>query len=254
MIIVRLVQFAILITILSGCAKREQQFAHGFTFTRTAPDTIRVAWGTPSGVDLSPEFALEFLWGQELKRANEGDVSQFEFPPVSKIDGVWMFDLDHSSSSSLECLVNPLNSNAMRQAIQILNLRKEETFDSERVTRIVAGNLVYLGWVIQDELDVQLLKTKLKNRSDEMRLNDVAGNTKTLYRLELGVEKHFAKDPTNKTELAIIRSKIPVLFERLDSTKGHPCEFMHVLYLDGHTERIKFGTKFPATKEFTSLF
>lgn len=251
---VRLISFAILTSIVAGCAKPEQQSAHGLTFTRTAPDIIRVSWGTPSGGNICPEFTLEFLWGHELKLANEGDESQFEFPPVSKTESVWMFDIDENPSTSLESLVNPLNSNAMSQAIEILNLRKTEPFDPAGITRIVSEHYVYLGWVVLDNHDVQLLKSTLKNRSDDMRSNDLNAKSKTLYRLKLGVEKYFAKDQTNKTELAKIRNRIPVFFERLNSTRGHPCEFMHVLYLDGHTEKIKFGSNFPATKEFMNAF
>jgi len=75
-----------------------------------------------------------------------------------------------------------------------------------------------------------------------------------LRRLRGGVEKEFASDPTNEASLAEARSQIPVFFEAMNAKEGHPMDAMHVLYLDGHVERVPFGQRFPATQQFVDCF
>ncbi|TWT30997.1 hypothetical protein KOR34_43700 [Posidoniimonas corsicana] len=150
--------------------------------------------------------------------------------------------------------VNPLNSNAFEQMFCLIGLCKEGNANAAEVTKIAARNYAYLGWVVLSDADAKELGSTLAERSSFNADEDLVTNEGVLFRLSPGVEERLASNPQDQAELVRIKSEIPVMFEVLDPRAGHPCDAMHVLYLDGHIERIPMGTKFPATTTFVEAF
>jgi prepilin-type processing-associated H-X9-DG protein len=94
------------------------------------------------------------------------------------------------------------------------------------------------------------------------------GDSNTLYRLREGIERFLITDINNPAASALAQSEVPVMFDLVsapgfgggfpDPMPGVPsadfvARFNHVpggmncLYMDGHVEFIKYGTKFPAS-------
>jgi prepilin-type processing-associated H-X9-DG protein len=208
---------------------------YGFTLTRNMDDTVRISWGggrIGSGLNISPERTLETLFRYHLK--DDGS-----------LDDVWMFDIPLRLLGTVTpaSYVNPLNVGSVDRMFEVIRLCKGGNSNADAVTRIVAQEYTYLGWVVMNDGDVKALKAALANRA-EVDLNaDISTSEGVLYRLSPGVEKHLT-----------IRQTIPVMFEVLDPRAGHPCDAMHVLYLDGHVARIPVGERFPATQAFLESF
>jgi prepilin-type processing-associated H-X9-DG protein len=96
-----------------------------------------------------------------------------------------------------------------------------------------------------------------------------SGPTTTTFRLREGIERFLITDINNPGAAATSQSQIPVLFDMMsapnpstgafpDPTTGLPqgnpvMRFNHIpggincLYLDGHVEYVRYGTRFPAT-------
>ena len=247
-----IIGFAIVLVVLvvSLTSHRRTQSREGFRLTRLDRETIRISWGTPSGVDISPRQTLEFFLGSQLE--NGGD---FEFPQISPLADVWMFSVEPESlgSATPASFVNPLNDDAFDKMFELIRLSKRGNSASEAVTRRAAQHYTYLGWVVTNDQDARALKLALSDRTAVALDADITTPSGVLYRLVPDVEKTLASDPTDEAKLEAIRASVPVMYEVLNPKSGHPCEAMHVLYFDGHVERIPWGT-FPATEVFTQCF
>jgi prepilin-type processing-associated H-X9-DG protein len=231
--------------------RSHQRTRCGFTLTRHADETIRISWGTPSGMNISPRSTMQFCLGHQLESRDAG-----ELPVLSELQDVWMYDLQPEIMGSAvpASYINPLNDDAFNHMFEMMRLCKGGKTNAERMTRIAAHNYTYLGFVVRNHDDVQSLTTALSNRAGVRLDKDISTPNGILYRISPGVEKHLAKDPNDMNELKELRHVIPVMFELLDRKAGHPCNLMNVLYLDGHIECIPFGAKFPATQTFVDAF
>ncbi len=240
----------------------------GTILKRRGPETIRLSWGTVSGVSISAANSLEW-WGLSFGMWDEifdwdeisdtEDVDVPTFPPLAPYEGVWMFDvaekgIEHYNSVTACSFINPKLSKAEKRMFRIKELVETEPVDWEAVTRLAAENFTYLGWVVRNESDISALKEALTDRAEVDLSADLRTPHGVLYRLREGVERQFVSDVNVHDALEKARSEIPVMFECLNAEAGHPCDAMHVLYLDGRIERIPFGQRFPATQTFVDAF
>ncbi|MDZ4689457.1 MAG: hypothetical protein SH850_30650 [Planctomycetaceae bacterium] len=248
-VVTGLIVLVVALAILKG--HLHQRTRYGFTLTRVNDQTIRISWGTASGVNISPESTMRFFLGYDLQSGHVGN-----FPTLSRDEGVWMYDIKPESFGSAvpASYINPLNNDAFNQMFEMIQLAKSGNVNAAAMTRRAACNYTYLGWVVMSDDDVLSLKSALKNRSQVALDQNLETSHGTLYRLVPDVETRFAANPSDLDELTELKSKIPVMFEVLDSNAGHPCEAMHVLFLDGHVERIPVGDRFPATQTFIKSF
>ena len=244
-LLVAVALIAVALAVVSSWRKY-QRTSHGLTLTHRG-DSVRVSWGTPSGFNISPRSTLRMLHGLN------GDA---HFPELTRLNRVWMWQIEpkNRSRSGMVSYVNPRNGNCLDQMTRMIRLSNDDNTNADEVTRIAARNYVYLGYVVQNSADVGLLVSTLKNRKNISLNSDIQTQNGTLYRLCAGVEKSLANDPTDETELNSLRRSIPVMFELTDHKNGHPCDTMHVLYLDGHVELIDIGETFPATQEVIDAF
>lgn len=114
---------------------------------------------------------------------------------------------------------------------------------------------------LQDKAQVFLLEPHDAVRTRLTHSLEVSSVARSLARQAFAViiddrdiPADLASDPEDEGELQNIRRTVPVMYELLNPEAGHPCDAMHVLYLDGHVERIPMGDRFPATKVFIESF
>jgi hypothetical protein len=150
--------------------------------------------------------------------------------------------------------VNPKLDRALDRMIQIGELTRDGKADAQLLARLAAQSYIFLGYVVVNERDVALLKQAVADRSSVNLRNDIVTLDGALYRLRHGVERHFVQDPNDEEALVRASAAIPVMFESMNAKAGHPCDVMHVLYLDGHIEAIPFGTRFPSLQSFMDAF
>jgi len=221
----------------------------GYRLRRVGPAAIRLSWGTGSGVMIGPYSKL-YTQGFILKTFQDDPL--VALPTLAPYDGVWMYVVDPESSTAQ--YVNPKLSDAENRIFQIMELEHGGGDNKEIVTRLAAQSYIYLGWVVMGEKDVAALKKALADRSKVDLDADLITTHGTLYRLRPGVEKHFVGDVQDEAALLEARKRIPIMFESMNRKAGHPCDTMHVLYLDGHIEVIPFSKRFPAVQGFMDAF
>lgn len=85
-----------------------------------------------------------------------------------------------------------------------------------------------------------------------------AGNSSTMYRLRLGVERYLVTDINNAGASSKSASKVPIMWDHVTTNVK---DFSHVpgggnvLYLDGHTRFLKYPNKlFPMTPDSARIF
>jgi prepilin-type N-terminal cleavage/methylation domain-containing protein/prepilin-type processing-associated H-X9-DG protein len=85
------------------------------------------------------------------------------------------------------------------------------------------------------------------------------GGGDTLYRLREGIERFLITDINNPAATAQAQSTVPILWDLISASVAGATDFNHVpggcnvLYLDGHATFLKYGSTFPASKEFATL-
>ncbi|MBX3179460.1 MAG: hypothetical protein KF886_19050 [Candidatus Hydrogenedentes bacterium] len=230
----------------------------GINLRRLDSETIRISWGTGSGVNVSPEGALGF-WGFVLESARGNGTPQElaqALPPLSPLDGVWMYLVkpERMGETVPAEFVNPKLDGAIDHMFHLIALGGEGNQNGDRITRLAARSYIYLGYVVLNESDVVALLTALADRSRINLEEDIETPERRLYRLRPGVEHIFADDPNDEKALADARRNIPIMYESINLDAGHPGDVMHVLYLDGHVEAIPYGERFPALPSFMDAF
>lgn len=89
------------------------------------------------------------------------------------------------------------------------------------------------------------------------------GGTDTIFRLRNGVSRFMITDVNNAGASAQSESTMPIAWDTISSKIAGNIGYNHVpggcntLYMDGHVEFIKFGSRFPATSshaQFNALF
>lgn len=158
-----------------------------------------------------------------LIHANEHDGT---FPPLVNEEGYMIFGGDFAKSLDLSLLQCP----------------GEGTDYSERNddgTVSLDSDYLYLGYAIHNQAELDAMLKAFHENGDDlealMALGKIAGPEGDIVPLR----EDFAG-----------AESVPVLVEWF---MNHNDEGASVLYLDGHTEFVKYGTKFPVTDEFYAV-
>ena len=113
----------------------------------------------------------------------------------------------------------------------------------------------YISYDFILTLITKITKVALAGESYDVDLTMLTGG-QTLYRLREGIERFFITDINNPAGSSSAQSDL-VLMMDLVSVNG--TEFNHVpggsnvLFMDGHTEFMKFPGEFPVTRVFAAL-
>ena len=180
------------------------------------------------------------------------------YPPLAPYDGVWMVDLRRiypEYLTDVSVLVDPASPDHDQLVEDLGRLAAESPVDWEQFHRLVAENLTYFNWTMQDDSDVIALKERYPQLAKAEYDSDISVPDGTLYRFKEGIERFMITDINNPAGSAKGQSEIPILFtveyadRRRRAIKG-----FNVLYMDGHVEFIKYGESFPATPAVIETF
>ena len=166
------------------------------------------------------------------------------YPPSVSVDGAWVVDL---RTIYPEYLTDPdvLFCPDERGLAELESLKKalsKNPPDWDRAHHLIAGQYVYLGWVIRNDQDFQCFLTQAHPAPG----TDLKIGGATLYGLREGVELSLVKDKNDSTEAAQLQGHIPVMFDN-PATNPHSPKGIHVLYFNGHVDFMRLGKDFPAT-------
>ena len=85
------------------------------------------------------------------------------------------------------------------------------------------------------------------------------GGGDTIYRFREGIERFLVTDINNPAGSNMAQSTIPIMWDKITKNPTDGIGYNHVpggcnvLYLDGHTEFLKYGDRFPATPSNATL-
>ena len=189
-------------------------------------------------------------WGLILQMYANESPGQL-LPPLAPYEGLWMVDVERlypEYLTDLALLVPPGGPEVDARRREIDRLAQQEPIDWEAITRIAAKRLVYTGWAVTNDAEFRALNDQRTRLAQADFDRDLPGSEGTMYRLREGIERFFVTDINNPAATAQVRSRIPVMFENVHTTrwrrKPGGC---NVLYLDGHVEFVRYGEAFPVT-------
>ncbi len=79
------------------------------------------------------------------------------------------------------------------------------------------------------------------------------GASETIYRLREGIERFMIKDINDQSSATQSQATMPVIWDKIAQKVGGGISYNHVpggcnvMFMDGHTEFVKYGKRFPAT-------
>jgi len=122
--------------------------------------------------------------------------------------------------------------------------KKEGAIDDE--------SYFYLGYAVNNEVELLSFCDAYKERilggqlDGDLQVPEGKGSCggSVLYQLREGIERFYITDINNPAASAQAQSSIPILIER---PENHVPKGGNVLYMDGHVEFLKYGTKWPMT-------
>lgn len=227
----------------------------GTTLSRKDERTIRMSWGMESGVSLSPWSSLRgFAMRWDLMFPTE-DAEAF-FVKLTSVSESWTMDVEDYGGmpATFTGFVNPRLKNARERMFQIIELSRSEPVPIQSLTRLAAQDYIYLGYVVRDQQEAAALAEALIDRSGTDLSADIDSPAHTFYRLAKDVELRLLEGPKDDAAAERLRATLPVMVERVDTTRGHPGDTCHVAFLDGHIEELSFGSQWPATQAFMDTF
>ncbi len=166
-----------------------------------------------------------------------------EFPHLSSTPGQLMSAKDEIYPEYLtdrQILVCPSDVDSSRRVS-----RPEMLVDDE--------SYFYLGYAVANETDLLSFCEVYRERMSKGQpldgdLQVPAGKGScggsVIFQLREGIERFFITDINNPAGAAMVQSSLPILIER---PENHVPKGGNVLYLDGHVEFVKYGTKWPMT-------
>jgi prepilin-type processing-associated H-X9-DG protein len=173
------------------------------------------------------------------------------YPPMVPVNGVWTLDLravypEYLTDPAVLFCPTSAESSGLPALMDAL---KRKPPDWERAQRLVGRQYVYLGWAFRDEQDFEGVLTGPPSTP----CTDLKVGERTVYWLRDGVEKQLVEDKANAAETATQRSLIPVMCDN-PACSPHKPGGVNVLYLDGHVEFLRLGSKFPALPSVARQF
>ena len=135
------------------------------------------------------------------------------------------------------------------------SLPDSEQWRAKKEAAIDDESYFYLGYAVADEKDLAAFCTAYKEHmakgepiDGDLTVPQGTGSLggSIIYQLREGIERFFITDINNPAGAAILQSKLPVLIER---PENHVPKGGNVLFMDGHVEFVKYGSKWPMTDE-----
>jgi len=185
---------------------------------------------------------------------NPGEV----YPPLTPYDNLWMFDIERlypEFLTDLSVLVNPSLPGADRLMERMEELAAQDPPDYREITRIAAKSYVYPGWVVTNDDEAEALDKSLRRVARAELDDELETDAGTLRRPREGVERFLITDINNPAGSAAAQSEIPIMFEAVPGggLRGQGAG-VNVMYMDGHVEYVKPGSRFPATEKAQQVF
>lgn len=173
-------------------------------------------------------------------------------PLVTDVNGAWVPDLRLLYPRFIKDpaqLVRPsLNDPVLVKAMKDALTASPPDFNTAH--QLLARSYVYTGYVLLDEQALKAFKAALSSAEKPDLESDIDTADKMLRRLKRDVEYFFVTSRSDPQAAANTRAGIPIMFETFESKAfGRDPDGANVLYLDGHVEYVRFGTKFPVTEE-----
>jgi prepilin-type processing-associated H-X9-DG protein len=173
------------------------------------------------------------------------------YPPMAPYPGVWMFDLRRvypKYMTDIAILVDPGHPESGAILGEMRAIVDREPVDWERLTRLAARSFTYFGWVMNDEADAERL-AQMHASADAPFDRDVVEGEEPIYRIREGVERFLITDMNNPAATAHGQSEIPLVIGNVRRTP----DGTNVLYLDGHVDYVRMGSKFPVTQRMREI-
>lgn len=135
------------------------------------------------------------------------------------------------------------------------------------------SSYIYTGWLLRTDniaefgtLDlsarfVEALQTTLQSTDEALLDQSIKfvnefDEEVEIMRLSQGVERFLIKDINNPSETSTAQSRIAAMFDRVDfdpSGFNHVPGGANVLYLDGHTDFLRYPNEFPVSRAWAEL-
>jgi prepilin-type N-terminal cleavage/methylation domain-containing protein/prepilin-type processing-associated H-X9-DG protein len=131
----------------------------------------------------------------------------------------------------------------------------------------------YLGWIFETEwmaepgtrdmskkfageLKSHIVVDDVGELDKDWKFTDELGEEHTVMRIREGAERFRIKDINNPSESKISQSIFPVMFDRVDTRSAgfnHVPGGANVLFMDGHTEFVKYPGEFPVSRAWAEI-
>ena len=162
------------------------------------------------------------------------------YPPLTPVEGVWMMDLarlypDYMNDPRV--LVNPKLPDAEDVSAELVQALGQDPPDFERATRLAARSYCYLGWIVENQEDIERLVNARETLSATGPDADLVLEGKRFVRF---------REEIGDAEAA---PGLPVAFENLDILDTRKPPGANVLYADGHVGFVRLGQGFPVSEE-----
>ncbi len=191
-------------------------------------------------IDALAAYNLEHIGSAMKMYADESEGERF--PPLAPYDDLWIFDvraLYPEYLSDLTVLASPRVAGYRGRVAELAALQQHESIDWERVNRIAAESYTYLGYMVTEPQDIEVLaqaRTQLARAGREG--SELVGEDKRLLRLREGIERFLLTDINNPGASARAQSEILLLMETPPPASDAGRSESLALYLDGHVERL----------------
>ena len=177
-----------------------------------------------------------------------------QYPPVSRY-GYWTPDLESLYPGYMQdpyVLINPRASTVEEDSEAFQKAFQSDPIDWKTMSRIAAENYTYTGWLMKDEADAQLIN-EVRRRTRVSPDKPIQIAQATIPRLSEGIERFLITDVNNPGQQERT-AQVPVAFENLAAARDFTPPGCNVVFMDGHVEWIRYGTKFPVTKAVADAF
>lgn len=243
--------------------------------TRESEESVKVTSSRLGNFHVSFERSFKYHYIAFLDHLDDDILfpDTYTFNGGTMFDSSVVYDIEGGGGEAIPVLlINPRLPNAVSSIKKYCRLfEKEERIDYEELNNVASKGYLFFRWVIRSQEDAELLKAEIVRHSSGERLpTEIPGLVSIrldidyidlgsygpanlgveIEKLELGIDVAEAYGMTPKEFAATV----PIMIERITKSRREEAEYMYVLYLDGHYEKILMGEKFPAMVEFVDLY